>query len=96
MSLVSIIIPAFQSGSLIGQTLDSIRRQRFSDWEVVVVEDASQDDTETVVARFTDSVSQPILSETQRQWADTPKIAGGMSLQICIGSREDDVALPTR
>jgi glycosyltransferase involved in cell wall biosynthesis len=42
---VSVVIPAYQSGSRIGRTLAQLRKQTFSDFEVVVVNDGSTDDT---------------------------------------------------
>lgn len=50
--LVSVITPTFNYGALIGETLDSLRRQTLADWECVVVDDGSTDDTAEVVARF--------------------------------------------
>src|SRR5215211_4578336 len=50
--LVSVITPTYNYGALIGETLDSLRRQTLTDWECVVVDDGSTDDTAEVVARF--------------------------------------------
>lgn len=46
---VSIIVPAHNSEAFIGQTLASIRSQSFTDWECVVVDDGSVDQTCAVV-----------------------------------------------
>lgn len=43
--IVSIIIPTFNRAHLIGETLDSISSQTFSQWECIVVDDGSNDDT---------------------------------------------------
>lgn len=50
--LVSVIIPTFNNASLIGETLDGARRQTFGDFEVIVVDDGSTDDTARVVKEF--------------------------------------------
>jgi len=42
---VSVVMPAYQSESRIGRTLAQLRKQTFSDFEVVVVNDGSTDDT---------------------------------------------------
>jgi glycosyltransferase involved in cell wall biosynthesis len=47
---VSIIIPARNSAACVGATLDSVRAQSFQDWEVIVADDASTDDTAVVAA----------------------------------------------
>lgn len=46
---VSIIVPAHNNAGFVGQTLASIRSQSFEDWECVVVDDGSSDDTCAVV-----------------------------------------------
>lgn len=45
MPRVSVIIPAFNAGSTLDETIGSVVAQTFEDWEVVVGDDASTDDT---------------------------------------------------
>jgi glycosyltransferase involved in cell wall biosynthesis len=52
MPLVSVIIPAFNNASLLAETLDGVRHQTFKDFEVIVVDDGSTDDTGAVVKRY--------------------------------------------
>lgn len=49
---VSIIIPCYKGGSLISDTLDSIVRQTYPNWEAIVVEDGSQDGTQEICEKF--------------------------------------------
>ena len=51
-SLVSIIIPVFNRGHLIGQTLNSLRQQDYTHWECIIIDDGSQDDTQAVVNSY--------------------------------------------
>lgn len=48
-SLVSIIMPAFNCGDFIDKTLDSVIDQTYQNWEVIVVDDCSNDNTAQVV-----------------------------------------------
>ncbi len=48
--LVSIIIPTFNRAHLIAETLDSILAQTYQNWECIVVDDGSTDDTKAIVA----------------------------------------------
>ena len=50
--LISIIIPAYNRADLIVETLDSVSKQSFQDWECLVVDDGSEDDTVHVVQQF--------------------------------------------
>lgn len=52
MPLVSVVIPAYNAALWIAETLESVLAQTFQDFEVIVVDDGSTDDTAAVVARF--------------------------------------------
>ncbi len=51
-SLVSIIIPTYNRASLIGETLDSVLAQTYTNWECIVVDDGSSDNTDEVVGEY--------------------------------------------
>lgn len=53
--LVSVIVPTYNYGHFIEQTLRSLQAQTYQRWECVVVDDGSTDDTAEVVSRFIDS-----------------------------------------
>lgn len=57
---ISILIAAYHAGNFLGKALESIHRQRWDDWELVVVEDGSQDRTEELVTNFATTVAQPV------------------------------------
>lgn len=46
---VSVVIPAYAAAPFIAKTLDSVAAQTFRDFELVVVDDGSPDDTKAVV-----------------------------------------------
>lgn len=52
--LVSVIIPTYNRARLLRRALDSVLSQTFQDFEVLVVDDGSTDDTEEAVAAFVD------------------------------------------
>ena len=52
MALVSIIIPAYNVEKYISRCLDSIRKQTFSDIEIIVVDDGSKDKTGVICERY--------------------------------------------
>ena len=51
---VTIAIPTYNRGGLLGEAITSVLRQTFNDFELIVSDDCSTDDTAEVVGRFTD------------------------------------------
>lgn len=49
MPKVSVIIPAYNAAAYIEATVQSVQRQRFKDFEIIVVDDGSKDNTADVV-----------------------------------------------
>lgn len=50
--LVSIIIPTFNRADLILETLESIQNQTYQNWECIVVDDGSSDNTEEILGNL--------------------------------------------
>ena len=51
-ALVSIVSPAWNSSKFIGETIESVQQQTYSNWELLVIDDASTDDTVDVVSSY--------------------------------------------
>lgn len=43
--LVSVIVPCYNQGIFLSETLESVLNQTFSDWECLIIDDGSTDDT---------------------------------------------------
>jgi glycosyltransferase involved in cell wall biosynthesis len=63
---VSIVIPVYDGAATIGRALDSVLAQSFTDFEVVVVDDASRDDLAGALARFRDRRVRVLRHERNR------------------------------
>lgn len=50
--LVSVIIPTYNRAHLIGDAIESIIKQTYSNWELIIIDDGSNDNTEEVVTRY--------------------------------------------
>lgn len=56
MPRISVVIPAYNRGTLIGETLRSLLTQTMAAYEIIVVDDGSSDDTAAIAASFGSSV----------------------------------------
>src|SRR5919202_353647 len=54
MPLISVIIPAYNAEKTIKQTIESVLNQTFSDFEIIVINDGSQDSTLEIVSSIPD------------------------------------------
>lgn len=64
--LVSIVIPVFNDADVIASALDSCLRQTLGMIEVIVVDDASTDDTAAIVARYSEKDHRVLLIRQDR------------------------------
>ena len=54
-SLISIIIPAYNSEKYIAATIESVIKQTYKNWEMFIVDDDSTDGTENIIKNFKDT-----------------------------------------
>lgn len=50
--LVSIIMPSYNTGRFISETIDSVLAQTYENWELIIVDDCSTDNTDEVVQKY--------------------------------------------
>lgn len=60
---ISVLIAAFRAGRYLAPALASIEAQTHRNWELIVVEDGSRDETESLVQAFAARVAQPVRYE---------------------------------
>jgi len=54
--LVSVIIPAYNSADYIEEALESVFKQTFQDFEILVIDDGSTDDTGAILEKYKDRI----------------------------------------
>ena len=77
---ISIIIPMYNAGKFIGECLDSILAQTLDDYEVIVVDDCSKDNSaaivESYIPKFTAEKLRLVRSKINSGGASTPRNIG--------------------
>jgi len=63
-AVVSVLMPARNVASTIGDAIESVRRQTFESWELIVVDDGSDDETAEVVR----SIPDDRVTLVRQQW----------------------------
>lgn len=97
--LVSVITPTYRAAQFVAQTIDGVCSQTHQDWELLVVDDCSPDDTVEVVERLTLSDARVKLLRQERNAG--PAMARNSALSAGTGQYvafcdSDDVWLPEK
>lgn len=50
--LVSIIMPSYNTAKYICESIESVMSQTYKNWELIIVDDCSTDDTDSIVAHY--------------------------------------------
>ncbi|MDZ8135532.1 MAG: glycosyltransferase family A protein [Nostoc sp. DedQUE04] len=92
---VSIVIPTYNRSELLKTSLQSALAQDYPDFQVLVLDNASSDDTEAVVCSFADSRITYIRNETNigmfRNWQRAIEVNSSPYLALLS---DDDILLP--
>ena len=52
---ISIVIPSYNHGHLIARAIKSVLAQTYSNWEAIIIDNHSTDQTQEVISRFKDN-----------------------------------------
>lgn len=95
--LVSILLPVYNGSRYIRETINSLLNQTYYDFELIIVDDCSTDNTAEIVASFTDERIVYRRNEKNRRIVYTLNRALDISKgSYCARIDADDIALPTR
>lgn len=94
---VSVVMAAYNGAALIGETLQSLWAQSFGDFEVIVVDDCSTDDTRAVLAACPDRRLRVIAADANGgPVRSRNRAAAAARGRYLAGLDQDDICLPDR
>src|SRR5437660_10380434 len=50
--LISIVLPSYNGARYVCESIDSCLRQSYHNWELIIVDDASTDDTPSIISEY--------------------------------------------
>ncbi|NPD83640.1 glycosyltransferase [Lentimicrobium sp. L6] len=95
--LVSVVVPVFNHGDFVVERIESILNQTFKDFEIIILDDCSTDNSLSLIRKYeTNSSIRIITNEVNtgspfKQWGKGVEQAQGKYIWIAEG---DDVATP--
>lgn len=99
MAKVSVIVPNYNHGCYLKQRIDSVLQQTYQDFEIIIMDDCSPDNSRDVIAQYAGhpKVSNVVLNEnnsgsTFKQWQKGIDLAKGDYIWI---AESDDWCEPT-
>src|ERR1035437_8876807 len=98
--VVSIIIPAYNAARYLGETLESIQNQTYANFECIIINDNSTDDTVKIVTAIASADKRFKLLNKGRSCPNGVSSSRNFGLAQCAGKYvqfldADDLALPT-
>ena len=91
---VSVVIPTHNRSALLRLTLDSVFAQTFRDFEVIVVDDGSTDDTLDMLRSFMDTADLRVIEQPQRGPAAARRCGADQARGEFIALLDDDDLWP--
>lgn len=83
--LVSIIIPTYNRAELIGETLNSVINQTYTNWECIVVDDGSTDNTDAILKQYSQTDSRIKYCHRPKHLKPGGNAARNYGFELCKG-----------
>ncbi len=98
--LVSIITPAYNASGVIRETIESVINQTFQDWELLIVDDCSSDNTSDIIKEYTEKDERIKYLKTSHS-SGSPSLPRNMGIDEAKGKYiafldADDIWLPDK
>ena len=98
MAKITVLIPAHNAAATLAATLDTLVQQTYKDFEVMLVDDASKDNTAAIAQQYAGRLRMNVLSLKQNMGVAGALNAGLASITTPYIARidADDLAMPMR
>lgn len=96
---VSVIIPTYNRAQLLPRALDSVVAQSCCDWEIILVDDGSTDDTDAIIDGYTERLGDRFISIKQENRGSSAARNRGIDAargRFIAFLDSDDEFLPTK
>ena len=86
----SVVIPTYNRARMIAKAIESVLEQEFDNWELIIVDDGSTDNTKEVISKYTDGRIRYIYQDnTERSAARNNGINKAHGKYICFLDSDD-------
>ena len=99
LPLVSVIMPTHNRASMLRDAIESIRKQTYTNWQLIIIDDASSDKTPTVLRAYSQKDQRIQYHRMDKQQG--PAVARNVAIKHAQGTYialqdDDDLSQPTR
>lgn len=90
----SVIIPTYNRTTVLGRAVSSVINQTFTDWELIIIDDGSNDNTNELVEKFNDTrISYFYQTNQERSAARNNGIMKAKGKYVCFLDSDDEYYL---
>lgn len=96
---ISVVMPAYNSEKYIGEAIESILNQTFTDFEFIIINDGSMDDTAKIVLQYANKDKRIKFINNKDNRGIVSVLNQGLDLakgEYIARMDSDDISLPTR
>ncbi|WP_367757387.1 glycosyltransferase family 2 protein [Flavobacterium sp. WC2430] len=83
--LISIIVPSYNRETLISETLDSVLEQTYVNWECIIIDDRSTDETNVILKEYSNRDNRFITISKPIELQQGASVSKNLGLQIARG-----------
>lgn len=97
--LISVVMAVYNGDRYLRETIESVRQQTFTDFEFVIVDDGSMDQTWNILTYYSQQDSRLKLHQNQTNLGQTDSLNRALALakgKYIARQDADDISLPTR